>query len=197
MTVWYRFGSWSLFRLWAQGLVKILRLKFRQDFEAGFCSVQLLWQDELNPRVRCAFGNVCIIYTHSQHICWVIVPFLCKRLNQTFHMSTLDIFPMQKRCQMNNLWSLFAMKYSFLSLPAFPKGRIVYRCSLEKPLFTKADVCIPVSSICVYIGDEKIPLGWEYADLLNQTDWWNWSWTIKLEFSNLIDYLSCTSTIHY
>ena len=27
-----------LFRLWAQGLVEILRLKFRQDFEAGFCS---------------------------------------------------------------------------------------------------------------------------------------------------------------
>ena len=26
------------FRLWAQGLVKILKLKFRQDFEAGICS---------------------------------------------------------------------------------------------------------------------------------------------------------------
>ena len=82
--------------------------------------------------------------------------------------------------------------------PSFSKGQnSIQTCSLEKPLFTKADVCIPVSSICVYIGDEKIPLGWEYADLLNQTDWWNWSWTIKLEFSNLIDYLSCTSTIQY
>ena len=105
-----------LFRLWAQGLVKILKLKFRQDFEAGVCSAfcrwcfvevmklnlgrdsearfgqdfellgywrflvdalsrfwrcdqdlclnlwydfkKLVWQDELNPRVRCAFGNV-------------------------------------------------------------------------------------------------------------------------------------------
>ena len=28
----------KLFRLRAQGLVKILKLKFRQDFEAGFCS---------------------------------------------------------------------------------------------------------------------------------------------------------------
>ena len=28
-----------LFRLRAQGLVKILKLKFRQDFEAGVCSV--------------------------------------------------------------------------------------------------------------------------------------------------------------
>ena len=27
-----------LFRHWAQGLVKILKLKFRQDFEAGVCS---------------------------------------------------------------------------------------------------------------------------------------------------------------
>ena len=27
-----------LFRLQAQGLVKILKLKFRQDFEAGVCS---------------------------------------------------------------------------------------------------------------------------------------------------------------
>ena len=28
-----------LFRLWAQGLVKILKLKFRRDFEAEVCSV--------------------------------------------------------------------------------------------------------------------------------------------------------------
>ena len=113
-----------LFRLWAQGLVNILKLKFRQDFEAGICSAfcrwcfvevmklnhgrdaaarfgqdfefwvywrcwclveifnwclveilkmkcdqdlylnlwndlkKLLWQDEPNPWVRCAFGNV-------------------------------------------------------------------------------------------------------------------------------------------
>ena len=39
-TVWCRFGSLSLiikldfFRLLAQGLVKILKLKFRRDFEA-------------------------------------------------------------------------------------------------------------------------------------------------------------------
>ena len=32
-----------LFRLWAQGLVKILQLKFRQDFEAGFCSAFCRW----------------------------------------------------------------------------------------------------------------------------------------------------------
>ena len=28
-----------LFRLWAQGLVKILKLKFKRDFEAEVCSV--------------------------------------------------------------------------------------------------------------------------------------------------------------
>ena len=113
-------------------------------------------------------------------------------------MSKLYIFPMQKICHMNNLWSLFCREIFILVPPSFSKGQnSIQTCSLEKPLFTEADVCIPVSSICVYIGDEKIPLGWEYADLLNQTDWWNWSWTIKLEFSNLIDYLSCTSTIHY
>ena len=32
-----------LFRLWAQGLVKILKLKFRQDFEAGVCSSFRRW----------------------------------------------------------------------------------------------------------------------------------------------------------
>ena len=32
-----------MFRLWAQGLVKILKLRFRQDFEAGFCSAFCRW----------------------------------------------------------------------------------------------------------------------------------------------------------
>ena len=39
------FGSKAklLFRLWPQGLVKILKLRFRQDFEAGFCSAFCCW----------------------------------------------------------------------------------------------------------------------------------------------------------
>ena len=94
------------------------------------------------PLPSLSFYVNCIIYTHSQHICWVIVPFLCKRLNQTFHMSTLDIFPMQKRCQMNNLWSLFAMKYSFLSLPAFPNGRILYRRALWRNLCSRKQTSV-------------------------------------------------------
>ena len=57
-------------------------------------------------------------------------------------MSTLDIFPMQKRCQMNNLWSLFAVKYSFLSLPAFPKGRIVYRRALWRNLCSRKQTSV-------------------------------------------------------
>ena len=48
-TICYRFGSWRLvlklnfFRLRAQGLVKILKLKFRQDFETGACSAFCRW----------------------------------------------------------------------------------------------------------------------------------------------------------
>ena len=37
------FRSWGLVRLWAQGLVNILNLKFRQDFYAGICSVFCWW----------------------------------------------------------------------------------------------------------------------------------------------------------
>ena len=121
-----RFGKKAklLFRLWAQGLVKILKLKFRQDlklefgqfffcwffvevmklnlgrysearfgqdFEAyvlwrgwylveiwSWCLVEILkmkfdqdlclnlWY-ELNPRVRCAFGNVLSLLTGSSY----------------------------------------------------------------------------------------------------------------------------------
>ena len=40
-----RFGKNAklLFRLWAQGLVKILKLKFRQDFETRACSAFFRW----------------------------------------------------------------------------------------------------------------------------------------------------------
>ena len=46
LQIWeLRFGLKAklLFRLWAQGLVKILQLKFRQDYEAGFCSAFCRW----------------------------------------------------------------------------------------------------------------------------------------------------------
>ena len=33
-------------------------MKYDQDFCLNFDLKKLLWQDELNPRVRCAFGNV-------------------------------------------------------------------------------------------------------------------------------------------
>ena len=41
-------------------LVEILKMKCEQDLCLNLCSdfKKLLWQDELNPRVRCAFGNV-------------------------------------------------------------------------------------------------------------------------------------------
>ena len=79
-----------LFRLWAQGLVKILKLKFRQDFEAEVRSVFCCWflveilnlllnRDfeigldpdlckklwyELYRQVSCAFGSVCFQMTN-------------------------------------------------------------------------------------------------------------------------------------
>ena len=33
-------------------------MKYDQDLCLNFDLKKLLWQDELNPRVRCAFGNV-------------------------------------------------------------------------------------------------------------------------------------------
>ena len=46
LQIWeLRFGHKAklLFKLWAQGLVKIWKLKFRQDFEAGVCSTFSCW----------------------------------------------------------------------------------------------------------------------------------------------------------
>ena len=50
--VWLRFWSWCK--------VEILKM-FDQDLclNLWYDLKKLLWQDELNPRVRCAFGNVC------------------------------------------------------------------------------------------------------------------------------------------
>ena len=50
-------------------LVEILKMKCDQDLclNLWYDSKKLLWQDELNPRVRCAFGNVlsfCIELTY-------------------------------------------------------------------------------------------------------------------------------------
>ena len=127
-------------------------------------------------------------FTHSQQFFGMIVLSPCKRLNQTFHLSTIDIFPMQKGCHMNNLCSLFCHEI-FILVPSS---------------FQRAEQYIQVLFGETFVQESRhmmrmriMPLGWDYADLLKQTDWWNWSWTIKLEFSNLIDYLSCTSTIRY
>ena len=76
-TVCYRFGSWRLvlklnfcsdfehkgwsrFWSWSSGL---MLSRDSEDemwfvFELWYDLKKLLWQDELNPRVRCAFGNV-------------------------------------------------------------------------------------------------------------------------------------------
>ena len=70
--VWSVFCCWGLVRLWSGCLVKILKLKFGRnaivrlrswilEFDQDLCNNLLLWLAELNPRVRCAFGNVFIL----------------------------------------------------------------------------------------------------------------------------------------
>ena len=51
---------WCLVEIFCWCLVEILKMKCDQDLCLNFWYdfKMLLWQDELNPRVRCAFGNV-------------------------------------------------------------------------------------------------------------------------------------------
>ena len=51
---------WCLVEIFCWCLVEILKMKCDQDLCLNFWYdfKKLLWQDELNPRVRCAFGNV-------------------------------------------------------------------------------------------------------------------------------------------
>ena len=71
-TVWCRFGSWGLvnksifvFRLWAEGLIKILKLNFRQDLRAGlwliFCRwffVEVIWSWIMVKILKLALVNI-------------------------------------------------------------------------------------------------------------------------------------------
>ena len=58
---------WCLVEIFCWYLVKILKMKCDQDLCLNFWYdfKKLLWQDELNPRVRCAFGNVILIQPSS------------------------------------------------------------------------------------------------------------------------------------
>ena len=40
-------------------------MKYDQDLCLNFDLQKLLWQDELDPRVRCAFGNVSVYLQNS------------------------------------------------------------------------------------------------------------------------------------
>ena len=48
--------------------------EFDQDLCMNLCHglKKLLWQDELNPRVRCAFGNVLLIFGVSTCALYVL-----------------------------------------------------------------------------------------------------------------------------
>ena len=54
------FKFYCLVEIFSWRLVEILKMKCDQDLCLNFWYdlKKLLWQDELNPRVRCAFGNV-------------------------------------------------------------------------------------------------------------------------------------------
>ena len=78
-----------LLRFWNWCLVENLKMKSYQDLclNLWYDFKKLLWQDELNPRVRYAFGNVCIsdslsivdadIQIHYWDIIWVIIIEIC------------------------------------------------------------------------------------------------------------------------
>ena len=55
---------WCLVEIFSWCLVEILKMKCDQDLclNLWYDLKKLLWQDEFNPRVRCAFGNV--FFTH-------------------------------------------------------------------------------------------------------------------------------------
>ena len=57
---WVAWRCWCLVEIFSWCLVEILKMKCDQDLCLNLCNdlKKLLWQDELNPRVRCAFGNV-------------------------------------------------------------------------------------------------------------------------------------------
>ena len=61
---------WCLVEIFCWCLVEILKMKCDQDLCLNFWYdfKKLLWQDELNPRVRCAFGNVFFIFRDIFHI---------------------------------------------------------------------------------------------------------------------------------
>ena len=76
-----RWRSWILVKIMKLGLVKILKFKFSRDADVwlkfwSWCLVEILkmkfdqdlfsnlWY-ELNPRVRCAFGNVYTLHNNT------------------------------------------------------------------------------------------------------------------------------------
>ena len=72
-----------LFRLWAQGLVKVLKLKLRRDFEAEFLSIFWCWflvkVVKLNHS-KASFGQFFEVLVCSS--CWCLVEILRLVLNR-------------------------------------------------------------------------------------------------------------------
>ena len=103
--------SWDFYLML---IVEILKMKCDQDLclNLWYDFKKLLWQDELNPWVRCAFGNVCVTklpkFTISCHnnkvrtISWLLVfssVLFDWRLSQTiWHKIATDLAKYVKIC---------------------------------------------------------------------------------------------------
>ena len=91
LQIWkLRFGHKAklLFRLWAQGLVKILKLKFRQDFEAGVCSAFCCWC--FVEVMKLNLGRDSEAGVWLEFFCWCFVQVL--KLNLGWDSETETIF---------------------------------------------------------------------------------------------------------
>ena len=95
---------WCLVEIFSWCLVEILKMKCDQDLCLNFWYdlKNLLWQDELNPRVRFAFGNV-LLY----HIIFQTVSRISKILFLIVSSSTKTFF--LNLVNYNHNWKLISM----------------------------------------------------------------------------------------
>ena len=87
-------------------------------------------------------------------------------------------------------WSIGSIDFDNPKSTVIPPSLMVLFCHeifiLVPSSFQRAEQYIQVLFGETFVQESRhmmrmriMPLGWDYADLLKQTDWWNWSWTIK------------------
>ena len=104
MRVQYGATCWCLLRFWNWCLVEIMKMKFDQDFCLN------LWY-ELNPRVRCAFGNVFLLF----FILYFPIPIRDELPPFVNHMGGLQAMRWHlKRFLNNSIWWIYCLFRSAL-----------------------------------------------------------------------------------